>query len=61
MRIDIKRIGELAERVGWLSKDADESDQMMTDFLNECLDLLDQLYNDEHEMRQELDRLLPEL
>ena len=61
MRIDIKRIGMYAERVGWLAKEANESEERMIDFLNDCLDLLDELYNSEAEIRRELDRLLPEL
>lgn len=61
MRIDIKRIGMYAERVGWLAKEAEGDEERMIDFLNDCLDLLDELYNSETEIRKELDRLLPEL
>ena len=69
MRIDIKRIGMYAERVGWLKKDAlaymengeATEEQAYIDFLNYSLDLLDELYNSEAEIRKELDRLLPEL
>ena len=61
MRIDIKRIGMYAERVGWLAKEAERDEERMIDFLNDSLDLLDELYNSEREMREELDRLLPEL
>lgn len=61
MRIDIRRIGMYAERVGWLAKEAEGDKERMVDFLNDCLDLLDQLYNDEHEIRELLDKLLPEL
>ena len=61
MRIDIKRIGMYAERVGWLAKEAEADEERMIDFLNSSLDLLDELYNSEAEIRKELDRLLPEL
>lgn len=69
MRIDIKRIGMYAERVGWLAEEAledigngeDLEKQRYCDFLSYSLDLLDELYNSEAEIRKELDRLLPEL
>ena len=61
MRIDIKRIGMYAEQVGWLAKEAESDEERMIEFLNNSLDLLDELYNSEAEMRKELDRLLPEL
>ena len=61
MRIDIKRIGMYAEQVGWLAREAERDEERMIDFLNNSLDLLDELYNSEAEMRKELDRLLPEL
>ena len=61
MHIDIKRIGMYAERVGWLANEAESNEEMMMDFLNYSLDLLDELRNGEREMREELDRLLPEL
>ena len=69
MRIDIKRIGMYSERVGWLAKEAlsdlengtEEENQAYMDFLSYSLDLLDELYNSEAEIRKELDRLLPEL
>ena len=61
MPIDIRRIGMYAEQVGWLAKEAESDEERMIDFLNESLDLLEELVNSEAEIRKELDRLLPEL
>ena len=59
MRIDRERIAELARTAEWTA--TEDSVDGRCAFLNACLDLLDQLYNDERMIREELDRLLPEL
>ena len=59
MHIDKERIAGLAQLAAWLATEDDIQGRCA--FLNACLDLLDQLYNDERAIREELDKLLPEL
>ena len=59
MPIDKGKIAGLAQIVAWTATEDDVQGRCA--FLNASLDLLDQLYNDEAEIRKELDRLLPEL
>ena len=59
MLIDKERIAGLAQIVAWTATEDDTEGRCA--FLNASLDLLDQLYNDERAIREELDKLLPEL
>ena len=59
MKVDKERIAGLAQIAAWTA--TEDSVDGRCAFLNACLDLLDQLYNDERAIREELDRLLPEL
>ena len=59
MHIDKESIAGMAQLAAWLATEDDIQGRCA--FLNACLDLLDQLSNAEQEMREELDKLLPEL